>query len=272
MYLRILLLLIATLLLGCVTEAPDTEQVKGTETRGAAATTDQRDSLREAYLSYYAKLSDTLPRHCRPEAGTVNPADEAPTDTAFFVFREHLREVVAKRDIFGLLPLVDENIKVGFGAEGGLPDFIRAWELTEPDKVPQSPLWLTLSDLLALGGGFSDDGGYFEAPYISHCWPHDAEPYEMGVIAGAGVRLRSAPSLQSDIVKVLSHKLVTHLEQTTVETAIDGRTFPWIKVRTPDGLEGYVYGRFYRSPLDYRAIFKRNDAGEWRLVTLVAGD
>ncbi|MCB0638115.1 MAG: SH3 domain-containing protein [Lewinella sp.] len=270
---RTCLALITLILLGtsCGT---DTSPEAGSEPLPAVASVQQRDSLREAYLTYYAQMPDTFPQRCRPEAGRLNPADEAPRDTAFFVFREYMREVVAERDIFKLLPLIDQDIKIGFGAENGLADFIRMWDLTEPEKVTQSRIWTTLEDILGLGGAFSNGGNgrYFEAPYLGPCWPDDVDPFEYGAITGAGVRLRSAPSLQSQIVKVMSYDIVAYLETTSVEMALNGRNRPWIKVKTLDGLEGYVYGQFYRSSTDFRAAFSPDGAGNWRMVTLLAGD
>ena len=148
------------------------------------------------------------------------------------------------------------------------------WELDSPDKIPQSNLWSTLETLLPLGGQFNDygKGAYFEAPYLGPCWPATAEPYEFGAVIGAGVRLRSGPGLSTQILKTLSYDLVEYLETTPTEETISGETHPWIKVRLADGMEGFLYGKFYRSPLDYRAGFQKNDAGQWQMVLLVAGD
>jgi hypothetical protein len=262
-------LLLALAWTGCGLISSDPQETGG---NGDATYTPPPDSLQQVYQDYYAQLPDTFPLQCRPEAGKVNPADEAPRDTAFFIFREYLREVVAERDIFKLLPLIDEDIKIGFGAEAGLADFIRMWDLTDPAKVPQSRLWTTLAEVLDLGGAFTGQGDYFEAPYLGACWPAEADPYTFGAITGAGVRLRSAPSLQSQIRQTLSYDLVEYLETTEVETAINGRKYPWIKVKTAKEQEGYVYGQFFRLPIDFRAGFSRDADGKWRMVTLLAGD
>lgn len=232
------------------------------------------DSVIQSYQTLLTNREEVFPLECNPEAGKVNPADGAPKDTLFFLFREQLKTIVANKDIFALLPYVNENIKTGFGGEDGLQEFIQMWGLDSPEKIPQSDLWSTLETLLSLGGQFNDygKGSYFEAPYLGPCWPDDIEPYEFGAVMGAGVRLRSGPGLSTKILKTLSYDLVEYLETTPTEETISGETHPWIKVRLADGMEGFLYGKFYRSPLDFRAGFQQNSTGQWQMVLLVAGD
>ncbi len=230
------------------------------------------DSLREAYEIYYAALLDTLPENCRAERGKVYPADQAPADTAFFVFRESMRRAVAEKNIFDLLAGVDEDIKLGFGGEGGLKDFIALWELDSPEAVSSSPVWPVLADLLAQGGTFNDRHEWFEAPYVSSCWPEGYEPMDHGLIAGAGVRLRADPGLNTQVVTTLSHDVVVYIERTAVFDVIGGEEHPWIKVKTLDGKEGFVYGKFYATPIGQRLIFQPNEEGEWKMTAMLAGD
>ncbi|MEL6969944.1 MAG: SH3 domain-containing protein [Bacteroidota bacterium] len=232
------------------------------------------DSITHLYQTYLGLLEDRLPPQCVAERGKVNAADAAPQDTLFFVFRENLKKVIRDKDIFGLLPHVHQNIKTGFGAENGLQSFIQMWELDSPEKIPQSRLWPTLESVLVLGGTFHGSGNeaYFEAPYLGPCWPDDAEPYEYGAVTGAGVRFRSGPSLNTQILKNLSYDLVKYIETTPIEENIGGESHPWVKVQLVDGTEGFLYGKFYRSPLDFRAGFQKGVDGQWKLVSLLAGD
>lgn len=231
------------------------------------------DSVRRLYQTYYAALDSPWPTACTPERHKVNPMDAAPLDTPFFVFREHLKRVVVDKDIFKLLEHVDENIKSSFGGGDGLKSFVQMWQLDSPEQVASSGLWATLSEVLELGGGFSSEGNYFEAPYLGPCWPQAiAEDVELGVIAGAGVRMRGGPGLHTRVVKNLSYDLVAYLETTPIEETISGEVHPWIKVKTMDGTEGFVYGKFFRSPYDFRAVFEKDEDGRWRLGVLVAGD
>jgi hypothetical protein len=42
-------------------------------------------------------------------------------------------------------------------------------------------------------------------------------------------------------------------------------------VRLGDGRTGFVAAGYVRSPVDYRAIFRRR-GGQWQLLTFIAGD
>lgn len=267
-------LLLSLFLLANACQSDSASAPEQEETAPSVHSTMPNDSITEVYQQYYAQLENTYPIACRPERGKVNPADAALQDTLFFVFREDLKAIIADKNIFGLLPHVSEQIKTGFGAEGGLQSFIQMWELDSPDKVPQSKLWSTLETVLNLGGQFHGGGQsrYFEAPYLGPCWPHDAEPYEYGAVVGAGVRLRSAPSLNTQILKTLSYDLVKYIETTPIEETIGGESHPWIKVQLVDGTEGFLYGKFYRSPLDFRLGLQESPSGEWKIVSLLAGD
>lgn len=263
-------LLLFALISACQTDQQANENQAEQVT--AAVTPVVTDSVVQVYQTYYGLLEDKFPPQCLPERGKVNPADAALQDTLFFIFREHLKEVIADKNIFGLLPHVHQDIKTGFGAENGLQSFIQMWELDSPEKVPQSRLWSTLKSVLLLGGDFSGGGSYFEAPYLGPCWPADAEPYEYGAVTGAGVRLRGGPSLNTQIIKNLSYDLVKYIETTPIEETIGGETHPWVKVQLVDGTEGFLYGKFYRSPLDFRAGFQQSPDGQWKMVSLLAGD
>jgi hypothetical protein len=39
-----------------------------------------------------------------------------------------------------------------------------------------------------------------------------------------------------------------------------------------DATEGFLYGKFYRSPIDFRAGFEKKKNGQWKMVRLLAGD
>lgn len=268
----LVLTLMATACFACQSDTSNTPQ--GQEGLSTPESTTITDSTLLLYQQLMAAREEVFPLECNPEAGKVNPADGAPKDTLFFIFRENLKTIVANKDIFALLPHIDDNIKAGFGAENGLQEFIRMWELDSPDKIPQSKLWPTLEGVLALGGQFNDygSGAYFLAPYLDPCWPPTAEPYEYGAVVGAGVRLRSGTGLSTKILKTLSYDLVEYIETTPTEETIRGETHPWIKVRLVDGTEGFLYGKFYRSPLDFRAGFQKNTEGNWQMVMLLAGD
>ncbi len=241
----------------------------GAETAAPAAP--DPDSLRQAYEDLMAQREDPMPTASIREAGKLYPVDEAPLDTSFFVFRENLRRAVAERNIFAVMESVDENIKASFGAEEGLADFVRIWGLESEEKTQQSELWSVLSKVLEGGGTFQQGRRQFTAPYVFSTWPEQYDAFTHAAITGAGVRLRSAPSLNSRTLTQVSHDIVELLGKTPGTETVNGITAPWAHVRTLDGTEGYVWGGFVASPIDFRAIFREED-GRWKMAVLVAGD
>jgi len=230
------------------------------------------DSLRQLYQHYLASADPEIPLKCIMEPGKVNPGDEAPRDTLFFLFREELRTIVAEKNIFKLLKYVSNDIKVGFDSDNGLQAFISTWNLDSPDKIPHSELWPTLRILLDLGGQFTSKGDYFEAPYVGPCFPAVADPLIMGAVVGAGVRMRAGPGLNTQVLRTISYDLVEIIETTPVEETISGETYPWVKVKLADGTEGFLFGKFVRSPAGWRAGFQRGEDQEWKMVMLLGGD
>ncbi len=230
------------------------------------------DSIRRAYTDLIQLRLEALPLQQVAEKGKLNPVDEAPTDTLFFVFRENLRQLVKDKNVFGLLEAVDEDIKNGFGDNNGFAEFVTLWELDKPEKAAASKIWSILEEVLALGGSFLALPGSFEANYVSSTWPATYEPFDHAAIIGSGVRFRTSPTLQSKTIASISYDIVKVLEYTDKEETIGGETHPWVKIAMLDGREGYVYGKFLRSPVGYRSTFSINDKGLWQMDSLLSGD
>lgn len=229
-----------------------------------------RDSLRKLYRAYLEAGTDPMPTQQVKEEGKLWPVDEAPLDTAFFVFREQLKEIVAKKEVFSLLDVTAKDIKVGFGAEEGFDDFVSMWDL-DSKQADTLRIWALLGRLLVEGGTFSDNRTVFTAPYYFSTWPSQYDPVDYGVIAGAGVRLREEPSLNSRILKTVSHDIITILEEGP-EEEIGGETYPWIRVELLSGTQGYVFGKFVGDPVGYRVGFEKKEGDRWRMSFLLAGD
>src|SRR6187200_2668650 len=92
---------------------------------------------------------------------TLKPVDEAATSPDFLSFRTRLEAIVAKRDIAGLVVILDPEIRASFGSDHGIEAFKAMWNLNEPD----TQLWKELGTVLALGGTFSGPTE-FTAPYL----------------------------------------------------------------------------------------------------------
>lgn len=238
----------------------------------AVAPPSNMDSLRAQYLAFMQASANPMPLKQVLEIGKLNPVDEGPIDTLFFLFRENLKNTIRQKNVFGLLDAVDENIKNGFGDDNGFAAFVTQWALDKPETAADSKLWQILAEVLDLGGVFRDNQRTFLANYVSATWPPDYDGYEYGSIIGSGVRLRSAPNLQSRTIISVSYDVVKILERTEKEETIGGETFPWVKLALLDGKEGFVYGKFLGSPVGYRAGFERKANGKWQMVFLLAGD
>jgi hypothetical protein len=229
------------------------------------------DSLRQLYRQYRLMRTDTLPARQVQERQKLYPVDEASMDTAFFVFREQLLQAVQERDVFALLDAVDKDIKVSGAKEPGVAGLVSHYGLT-PTAADSLPIWPILEELLKAGGAFSNNGRVFTAPYYAATWPEELSKNEYAAITGSGVRIRSEPRLNSDIVKTVSYELVQYLETTDQTEVIGGETHPWYRIELSGGKVGFVYGKFAARPTGYRAQFEKTGPQQWAMTQLIHGE
>jgi hypothetical protein len=252
---------------GCGASA---DEKANTEAEQAMVKPVHRDSLRLLYKQFYEALEPAHPADQTIEKGKLYPVDEAIKDTLFFVFREQLKKTIAARDVFGLLDVIDKNIKVSFGGEEGTSAFVSTWQLDskQPDTLE---IWNLLEATLEGGGVFKNNGQAFYAPYVFATWPDDYEPFDHAAVIGSGVRMRSTPSLNSKIVKSVSYDIVTVLKEEGIQE-IGGERHPWILIEHLDGTQGYVYGKYLQYPVGYRTGFEYQPSTGWHMVFFIAGD
>jgi hypothetical protein len=177
-------------------------------------------------------------------------------------FRDDLLLAVTRRDVAGVLTILDPAIRNGFGGDDGIQEFKEMWKPESAD----SELWDVLRFILTHGGAFSD--GTFSAPYVFSSFPKDLpdynDSYRYGAIVEDNAILHSKPDAKASGVATLSYHVVKQLDE-------DGLPSGWIKVATTDGAEGYIPASLYRNVVEYRAIFAKKK-GAWRMVMLLAGD
>ena len=256
-------------LTGCGKDNPP--DATATTAAPAAPVQQNEGQLRELYRKYYAALPDTLPTYQAQAEAKLYPIDEAPLDTAFFVFREQLREAVRKKDVMTVLSMIDTNIQVGFGSENGQSAFVKQWELGTAEQNAVSPLWQVLGDVLDKGGTFTLDADVFFAPYIYSTWPEKYDPFEYAALTGEGVRLRAQPGVKSEILATVSYDIVRVITPGEEDDLIDGKSYTWDLVQMPDGKQGYIYGQYLYQPVNWRAGFQRAN-GRWHMNMFLAGD
>lgn len=200
------------------------------------------------------------------QARKLYPVDEATKDPAFFTFRARLMQAVQRRDANYLVSILSPKIMNSFGGDGGIAEFKQKWK---PERG-QSEVWTELAECLSLGGKFDADGS-FAAPYLFNGFPDDKDIdiFSAAAIIGENVRLRAAPKADSSVIRELSFDIVDVPDWQV--TKAQGETRNWIKVKLKDGQTGYVAEEFIRSPIDYRAIFDKEN-GRWVMTAFIAGD
>lgn len=200
----------------------------------------------------------------------LRPKDEANRDEEFLAFRTQLLAAIEARDLPFLLAHIDENVKCSFGGCAGIAAFKTEWKL---DTNPQeSKLWGELKRVLSLGGTFKRD--VFTAPWTFSEFPSEFDASKFAVVTGRSVNIRQRPRSNAAPMGKVTYLVVRdlqHEETKEIVEVIGNDSYTWQKIGLPDGSAGYVYGKFFRKPLDYRAAFKPID-DVWKLTMFVAGD
>lgn len=258
---NLLLFFLLLLALGCSSGDTPAEETAAPATKSALSP----DSLRLLYQEYRAMQMDPMPQQQRPEQGKLYPVDEAPVDTAFFVFRQQLIEQLEEKSVFGLLDAVAQDVQVAGAAEAGMPGFVSYFGLDT--KVPDTlAVWSLFGHTLREGGAFGDNRQRFVAPFYAATWPAgEYDPEAHVVITGSGVRLRNAPSLNGQTLTTISYYPIVELLAYSDEEEIGGQTHPWVQIALNDDTKGYVFGQFVGSPAGPRLTFEQRE-GSWQIV------
>jgi hypothetical protein len=200
-------------------------------------------------------------------ARQLRPIDEGQQDPSFHAFRQKMLEAISRKDAKSLLSVVDPNIQISFGGEEGIQAFRELWK---PEDV-NSEVWNTLAQLLRLGGTFGESKNEFWAPYVFSRFPDNYDGFDFLAIIARDVKVRSEPNDKAPMIASLSYDIVLNLSGSDSQEPKNKADPIWVRIRLPDGREGFVSALFIRSPTDYRAGFKKN-AGKWLLTHFVAGD
>ena len=187
----------------------------------------------------------------------IPPVDQCTADPSFVQFRSELRRTIAKRDTDALLKVVADDVHASLGGHVGKKDFIELWQL---DRPMSSKVWKELGDALRLGCTMSN--GVATAPSFEDQIGADRDAFET-MIALPGSVLGRRPNDQSAAVARLKWHMLT------MRGNWDGG--PWIAVRLDDGRSGFVRRALVRSPIDYRAWFRKRQ-GTWQMEGFLAGD
>ncbi|MCP5086420.1 MAG: SH3 domain-containing protein [Rhodobacteraceae bacterium] len=202
----------------------------------------------------------------------VLPRDEAARDPAFLAFLTRLQEAIHSRDLAYIVAQSSSDVLVSFGGNGGhdeLREFFLVPEENYADEYKhlaaetREENWATFEETLTLGGVFTAPGT-FVTPYIfAYDFPEKYDVFGILVVTGTSVLMRQAPDRDAPVLARLNYAVVTGNEIDPVNG--------YAEVTLHDGAKGFVHVDYLRSPIDQRAIFRRED-GEWKMEVLVAGD
>ncbi len=204
------------------------------------------------------------------ERGKVNPVDQGQISPSFRDFRRDLMSAVGRKDVSYLMERVSDKIKYSYQGDEGKEGFKQAWGLDT--NSTESEVWQELNKILALGGNFEDpEETIFTAPYVHTTFTQGYDPNEYAVVTGQGVRMREKPSRSSRNLATLSYDIVRLLPNPNPRRERIGKErHPWIKVQMENGTEGYVYGKYVHSPVDYRASFEKV-GDNWKMFLFLKG-
>lgn len=205
----------------------------------------------------------------------LEPVNESKKDEDLEKVLNDLLEAIKNKDVEGVKAHIDTNIKIGFGEEYGVNDFVEMWNLaSEPEK---SLVWQELQNAITLGGTFDEDNpNAYYTPYTFTNFPERYDPFEYAVITGRKVNIRSEPSTKGKVVAQLSYDIVKVLQfdkdLSKQSQTIGSQTHNWQKIQMAEGEVGYVWGKFCRTGIDYRAGFAKIRDEGWKMTFFLAGD
>ena len=206
----------------------------------------------------------------------IPPGDKI-SDSELRIFLLELEVAVLKKDKAFIIDHLSAQVQNGFGGDPGIEGFKNMWNWDAGAKF----FWPSMARILDLGGGIYDGSNSYAISYVYSEWPEDADydVFEHGAITGSRVNVRSKPNLTNstvqgqftyDIVKVDYGK--SWAPPTEEDEKDYPGSFQWYYVEDVDSqLSGYVYWKYFRSPLELRVGFIKQN-GIWQISYLVEGD
>jgi len=215
----------------------------------------------EAPADEVAKSAEKLVGAKTPEPATLAEGPYAPRDTCGDLrgaaeFRQALAAAVEARDADALVALAAEDVKLDFGGGAGRAELKK--RLTAPDRE----LWQELGELLTLGCSANKQGG-LTIPWYFDQAIKGVDPFMGMIVTGEKVPVTSSPEEGAETLTTLSWDVVE------ISALKPDEAFQ--KVETTGGEEGYIATDKLRSLIDYRLLAASRN-GNWRIVSLVAGD
>jgi len=197
-------------------------------------------------------------RHLMPSA----PVD----DTGFNALATHLAAIAAEQDAERLIAMAAPDIRLSFGGLEGVDAF--------RGMTGEPWFWPEFARILRGGGvliGDYDSGSLAIFPAIFHTWPDDLDAYEYYYGDGPISWLYAGPTPDAPVVLRLTGVAAAQGPRLPGQERLwaDG----WVNLCVPDRGCGFARTDQVRSPIDWRALFRRAEPGApWVLQTFIAGD
>ena len=191
------------------------------------------------------------------------PVDEGAKDVQFSEFRQNLMGSIAKKKYDWAIARISGTIKFSFGDEGNKRELLELWQ-SSPEA--RDEFFANLLECLKHGGQFQklDGKRLFVAPYVFSAWPSDLDAFEHVAVLPEAIGVYADADETSERLTMVGHT-VLRVDYSRSEQG-------WRRVEYEEDKWGFIKESAVRSPIDYRAIFERDENGSYVLVTFVAGD
>lgn len=190
--------------------------------------------------------------------GPFAPRDDCGELYGFDSFRGQLRRAITFQNTDSLAALVDPDIRLDFGGDGGI-DALKARLADDPS------LWSEMSDAIALGCSAEGETAV-TMPWAFANLPDGAEATSTYLVTANDAPVRAEASGTAASNGAISWDLV----KLAGDAPADGAEF--VEVSTlDDATTGFVAAESLRPITDYRILASRGDDG-WKVTAFVAGD
>ena len=186
---------------------------------------------------------------------------------------EEFKQLVKEREYHAFLErFVDENTASSLDPHHptGAEEFIEFWSLNYFNPA-NSEVWTVLDEIIELGGRLNAEKNIFRAPFILFGDPdifNNAKGDFTFIVNGKDVNLYEENDLDSKIIAKLGYNAICYLSGQG-EWFSDNTEADLVRVRMPDGAEGYIQKGYLKSLIDWRLEMHKTEEG-WKLKYLVS--
>ncbi|MBK9981710.1 MAG: SH3 domain-containing protein [Saprospiraceae bacterium] len=209
------------------------------------------------------------------------PRDETNTDPSLLAFVTDLKKAVADRDQTWVMKSLADDAESSVDSDLNKESFIKNWDVDNDS----SDFWRIVMRTVEMGGVFlhdtADHSGKFQFvfPYTYALdLSIEDDYYDMGVITGKNVNLRSKPNIKGEVVAQLSYDIIRFMTDTKqglqITSGSNGLGEPeWYKIETyGKDKKGWVNWRFVYNLMGPRLFLYKESSGKWKISALITGD